>query len=629
MSGAGTTVAKISVKVSPDTRRFGKELRRDLERIEKSASASVEVSADFDGSGAKAKLRGLLADLQAQADANQPKIRPQVDMSPLQQLKGLGAGLSSSVANFGSSLSAGGIVTLIAALGVVAPAVAVVSGALAAIPGVLAGIAAPIGAIALGLDGIKQAASVLAPEFEALKASVSDVFARSLLPVFEQLRSIFPALTAGMQQVAAGTSAAFGGIVSGLTSESGIKSLSTIFQSIGDALATAAPGLTSFTEGLLKMAADVAALFPGVSEWFNQIAGSFNSFMTTMTTAGADGVTPLQQAMKGLGEILASIGPLIGDVFTKGLELLRDPAFIASVTGFVENIRAMVGPMLAVLGALTALSGGFTFLREQVSAVTGIFSTIGSVISAAFSAAVSVVQGGVSAITGAISSGFQSLVGIVASAWSAVVGAIQTGIAQAVAAVQSFGGQVVAACADFGSLLVSAGADLIRGLIEGIKSMAGAAVQAARDVGSAAVNAVKSLLGINSPSTVFAEIGVFVGEGFANGLLSQQDHLASTAKAIAGTVSEEFKAGMDMSIPDAGSDPFVQAASGLMNAPVDFAKATGKQFLTDLGISGNGMISRAVTEGINYVFQIGSVDEALSIKDREDSKQAMSVVGRV
>lgn len=77
-----------------------------------------------------------------------------------------------------------------------------------------------------------------------------------------------------------------------------------------------------------------------------------------------------------------------------------------------------------------------------------------------------------------------------------------------------------------------------------------------------------------------------------------------------------------------GGDPLTNAVSGLMNAPVDFAKATGQQFLSDLGISGDGFISRAITEGIQYVFQIGSVDEALSIKDREESKNAMSMMGR-
>ncbi|AXH46770.1 tape measure protein [Mycobacterium phage Acolyte] len=78
----------------------------------------------------------------------------------------------------------------------------------------------------------------------------------------------------------------------------------------------------------------------------------------------------------------------------------------------------------------------------------------------------------------------------------------------------------------------------------------------------------------------------------------------------------------------AGEDPLVKATSGLAAAPVNFAKATGKQFLSDIGIGGDGFISKAITEGISYVFNIGSVDEALQVKDREESKNALSVVGR-
>ena len=75
-------------------------------------------------------------------------------------------------------------------------------------------------------------------------------------------------------------------------------------------------------------------------------------------------------------------------------------------------------------------------------------------------------------------------------------------------------------------------------------------------------------------------------------------------------------------------DPFAKAAGGLMAAPVNFAKATGAQFLQDIGIGGNGFISKALTEGIQYVFNIQSVDEAMSIKDREVSKQAVAAIGR-
>lgn len=75
-------------------------------------------------------------------------------------------------------------------------------------------------------------------------------------------------------------------------------------------------------------------------------------------------------------------------------------------------------------------------------------------------------------------------------------------------------------------------------------------------------------------------------------------------------------------------NPLAKAASGLMAAPVNFAKATGQQFLSDIGISGNGLISKAITEGIQYVFNISSVDEAMALKDRQEANQALTVTGR-
>lgn len=91
---------------------------------------------------------------------------------------------------------------------------------------------------------------------------------------------------------------------------------------------------------------------------------------------------------------------------------------------------------------------------------------------------------------------------------------------------------------------------------------------------------------------------------------------------LAGDYNDEMYGG------GSGGDPLTEAISGLMSAPVDFAKATGQQFLQDLGVSGDGLISRALTEGIQYIFQIGSVDEALSIKDREQSKNLIASMGR-
>ena len=64
----------------------------------------------------------------------------------------------------------------------------------------------------------------------------------------------------------------------------------------------------------------------------------------------------------------------------------------------------------------------------------------------------------------------------------------------------------------------SIGSNMISGLIGGIKSMAGGLVESAKGVVDSAIRGAKNLLGIHSPSKVFAEIGRYVDEGFIVGL---------------------------------------------------------------------------------------------------------------
>ncbi len=192
-------------------------------------------------------------------------------------------------------------------------------------------------------------------------------------------------------------------------------------------------------------------------------------------------------------------------------------------------------------------------------------------------------------------------------------------------------GQIISALASLAQEGINAGRNLVQGLINGISGMIGSAVAKARELASGVADAVKGFLGIHSPSKLFTEIGEYVGQGFDNGLQSQIAKLGKTARAMAETVTDEFHGGLKFGADGFSTDskdPMLQAAAGLGNVPIDFAKATGKQFMSDLGISGNGIISKAITEGIQYIFQVGSVDEAMSIKDRETSKNALSIVGR-
>jgi phenylpyruvate tautomerase PptA (4-oxalocrotonate tautomerase family) len=94
--------------------------------------------------------------------------------------------------------------------------------------------------------------------------------------------------------------------------------------------------------------------------------------------------------------------------------------------------------------------------------------------------------------------------------------------AKAVTAVGEIIAKMPGKVKEFASKMLSAGKDLVMGLINGIKGMAGDAINAITGVVDGVVSKAKSLLGIKSPSRVFAQIGVYVGTGMANGVSSTQ-----------------------------------------------------------------------------------------------------------
>lgn len=84
--------------------------------------------------------------------------------------------------------------------------------------------------------------------------------------------------------------------------------------------------------------------------------------------------------------------------------------------------------------------------------------------------------------------------------------------------IRGIGGRVISAVGNMGRKLYSAGRDLLAGMIAGAQVMAGRLISAVTAPISSAVSKAKSLLGINSPSKVFSEIGKFTMQGYADGV---------------------------------------------------------------------------------------------------------------
>nr|DAQ47743.1 MAG TPA: tail tape measure protein [Caudoviricetes sp.] len=87
--------------------------------------------------------------------------------------------------------------------------------------------------------------------------------------------------------------------------------------------------------------------------------------------------------------------------------------------------------------------------------------------------------------------------------------------------------------------LFDIGKDLIHGLINGVNNMIETAKNAVANVGNAIIDKVKNVLGIHSPSTVFAEIGGYIDQGLANGIASAIPYVDTAMQGVVDAVQEK------------------------------------------------------------------------------------------
>lgn len=106
----------------------------------------------------------------------------------------------------------------------------------------------------------------------------------------------------------------------------------------------------------------------------------------------------------------------------------------------------------------------------------------------------------------------------------------------------------------------NAGKNLIQGFIDGIKNLKEQAISSVTSIATSAVDKFKSLLGIHSPSTVFAEIGGYIDQGLANGITAAVPYVTTAMQGVVDTVQEKGQA-----LIDAGSAQATSYVTGFLN----------------------------------------------------------------
>ena len=78
--------------------------------------------------------------------------------------------------------------------------------------------------------------------------------------------------------------------------------------------------------------------------------------------------------------------------------------------------------------------------------------------------------------------------------------------------------------------------------------------------------------------------------------------------------------------------PIAKMMTAASNMPMDFMNATGDQFMSDIGISGGGLLGALKDYGQNlgstFVFNAGNMEDALTAQQNLTNRQALGVVGR-
>lgn len=143
--------------------------------------------------------------------------------------------------------------------------------------------------------------------------------------------------------------------------------------------------------------------------------------------------------------------------------------------------------------------------------------------------------------------GFKSAFGIhspstvMAEQGGYIIAGLKKGITDAISSVTETAKKILSAIKNaFDNFsLFDIGKNLIQGLIDGVNNMIETAKNAVANVGNAVIGKVKNVLGIHSPSTVFAEIGGYIDQGLANGITAALPYVEQAMTNLANVVQQK------------------------------------------------------------------------------------------
>lgn len=248
-----------------------------------------------------------------------------------------------------------------------------------------------------------------------------------------------------------------------------------------------------------------------------------------MTKAAWDNlITGMADPDADMGQLMDNlIVAIVGDKEGEGLLNQLIPAVKRAIEGVGKFVEKAVPLLAQNLPSLIE-----TFLPVAIQALTSLATSIIANLPAILKAIAKGLVQGVSILLGAVDEMTQSLEKAIKSGLQSIAGRVTAWAKQIPQKIKSGLGN-----------LASMGRDMIEGLWNGIKSKFDSVIDRVKALAAKLPKAVKKVLGISSPSKVFAEVGKWIPEGLALGIEKNIGSVEDAANIMADATTFDTQAG--------------------------------------------------------------------------------------
>lgn len=394
-------------------------------------------------------------------------------------------------------------------------------------------------------DGLANSQRILAANVQNLQAQIGE----NLTPVMATLTSamvplaevVFPAIAdflnkyiAPGAQKAADAFKAFAQDVK----TNGLD-LGDLFKNISDTITNFLGGggldkvFERFAEMRMNFLDAVFRALPGIID-------AFIKFIPTLVTFLVEDLLPLLlkeivYIVKQLAELLGELLPTLAETLLGIMpELLKAATslFMTLVEAVIDIVPSLIRTIADLLPVI--VKSILKMLPEIITAAVELFTAIVQAIPKIIPPLIDAIIDLLPVIIDTVIDMIPELIDAAFELFTGLITGLLEATPQIIDAIFDLIPKITGAILENMPKLLEAGFEIVKGLAKGIIENAPKILgEAAKTMGTTLINGVKNLLGIKSPSTVFYEFGLDVGQGFVNGMRATFKTIEDTANELA------------------------------------------------------------------------------------------------